>query len=644
MAEVNALTTKIVLAGEDKASAPINKVKKEFDGLKNSLKDVKNEFAKLDEQSQETSNNVEETGKSAKKAGKDADKGTNSFTKFFNQLKRIATYRLIRSALKWITQGFREGIGNLYQWSALNDGVFKASMDNLATSMLYIKNVMGTALAPVIQDIVVPAIYAISEAVADAVNWLNQLIAILKGETTYTKAIRKQTEYAKATGGAAKELRRMLLGFDEINRLDDNKGGGGGSSVDYGGMFETAAVDEKLAASLDSLRLSIKDVFFEWENVNPEQAVEKAIVGTTGIFGGVAGFMIGGVPGALVGTVAGVAIGLIIDSATFDHDGTVSEDELRTLLRIGVGGFLGGIAGFALMKNPAGALIGFEVGAAVTALVSHFLMEPGGSGDESELKALMKYALGGFFAGIAGFMLTKSPQGFIIGASAGMILSAVLNEVDFKNGKTGSKTSLYNSMIDALMLIIAGSKAVGYLSAALGVSSGALIGFTLAVTLTLAILSVDWTGKDLLTNAIKDVESQGGSINGAVNLVKEIDKANAASAINKYQDDGKKKTMNLKSTLRADGGYVNAGSLFIAGEAGAEFVGNINGRTGVMNTDQFGEVMQPTTMAIYEIGNAIVGAVNNIPVPSVKIGDRDIYRASERGKRLTGSSLVQGAR
>ena len=41
----------------------------------------------------------------------------------------------------------------------------------------------------------------------------------------------------------------------------------------------------------------------------------------------------------------------------------------------------------------------------------------------------------------------------------------------------------------------------------------------------------------------------------------------------------------------ADGGYPMQGQMFIAREAGAELVGNVGGRTGVVNNDQIVEAV-----------------------------------------------------
>ena len=61
----------------------------------------------------------------------------------------------------------------------------------------------------------------------------------------------------------------------------------------------------------------------------------------------------------------------------------------------------------------------------------------------------------------------------------------------------------------------------------------------------------------------------------------------------------------------ANGGYPTAGSMFIAGEAGPEYVGSFGGQTGVMNSDQM-------AVALY---NAMSAALANMP----QQGGPDIY-------------------
>ena len=67
------------------------------------------------------------------------------------------------------------------------------------------------------------------------------------------------------------------------------------------------------------------------------------------------------------------------------------------------------------------------------------------------------------------------------------------------------------------------------------------------------------------------------------------------------------------------------GSMFIAGEAGAELVGNINGRTGVANTDQIED-------AIYQASyDAMSKALSENNMSVIVEGDADgMFRAFQR--------------
>ena len=183
-------------------------------------------------------------------------------TGFLSAIKRIAVYRAIRTALKEITQGFREGMQNLYQYSLLIDGKFKDSMDSLATSALYLKNSLGAMVAPIVNALA-PAVDYLVDKFVDLLNTFNELIATLTGASTWTKALKYPKAYAEEAdkaSGSAKKLRATLLGFDEINRLDDNSKGGRGSgtdALDYSKMFEEQDVSESARAWADRLRDAI---------------------------------------------------------------------------------------------------------------------------------------------------------------------------------------------------------------------------------------------------------------------------------------------------------------------------------------------------------------------------------------------------
>lgn len=195
---------------------------------------------------------------------------TKSIKGVIGGFKRIVGYRIIRSIIREITQGFQEGVKNLYEWSRLTGGAmgsrnktFAQSLDQIATSLLYFKNSIGAAVAPIINALA-PAIDFLIDKIVTLINVLNQLFAKLTGATSWTRAKKKATEYGDAVSGAgqaAEEALRYLAPFDELNVLPDQKdngSGGGGGGTDYSDMFEDVTeFNEAIANFADMIREKI---------------------------------------------------------------------------------------------------------------------------------------------------------------------------------------------------------------------------------------------------------------------------------------------------------------------------------------------------------------------------------------------------
>lgn len=200
---------------------------------------------------------------------------TSALGSFLSSIKRIALYRMIRFAMSQLTQCFKDGINNLYNYSALMGGTFANSMNSLATNAQYLKNSMGAMAAPLINALA-PAIDFVIGKVVALFNILNQLFARLTGSKTYTAAKKVASTYggaakdaagtaSKAAKKAADEIKRYTLGFDELNILGDNNkdssgsggdggGGGGASTPDYGSMFEELPIDNSISEFADKLK------------------------------------------------------------------------------------------------------------------------------------------------------------------------------------------------------------------------------------------------------------------------------------------------------------------------------------------------------------------------------------------------------
>lgn len=172
--------------------------------------------------------------------------------KLLDSIKRIAFYRTIRSFLSMITEGFKVGIQNLYQYSSIMGTEFKPAMDQLATSALYLKNSIGAMAAPIIQTLA-PVIDILVDKFVMLINIINQFFAALTGQG-YTRAIKQAKEYAEATDDAEKSLKSFTLGIDELNVIDTSVGAGAGLVQDFENMFEEAEIDPKIQSLADNLK------------------------------------------------------------------------------------------------------------------------------------------------------------------------------------------------------------------------------------------------------------------------------------------------------------------------------------------------------------------------------------------------------
>lgn len=159
---------------------------------------------------------------------------SDGFKKLAQSFGRVLKYKAISFVLNQISAAIKDGTKNFYEYSRAIGGDFSKNLDNIATGLLYFKNSVGAAVAPIVNALA-PAFDILIDKVIESINWFNQLISKLTGASTWTKAIRQQTTYAEATTQAADATKRLLAGFDELNIIGSSSKGTG---TNVGGMFE----------------------------------------------------------------------------------------------------------------------------------------------------------------------------------------------------------------------------------------------------------------------------------------------------------------------------------------------------------------------------------------------------------------------
>lgn len=611
-------------------------------------------------------------------------------------LGRIAVYRVVRSAIKGISTACKEGVNNLVQYSAALNSTDAASanatMSEYASTLLQVKNSVGAAVMPALAALL-PVINTIASAFITAANAVNQFFQALRGQSTFTKAKKNTVDYAKSlktASGAAKELQKTLLGFDEINRLnDENKGGGGGAAgADYSNMFEEAQISEKAQKFAEVLT-----------------KIQEFVTSAYGILTSALGmFVIGAI---LTFSGANILLGLGLMAAgayLFAKEIAANWDEMtekvkdtieKIMIAVGAGVLVVGvILAFSGANIPLG--IGLMLtGAAVLGAAAKL--------DWERMKKQLQGTLGKILAAVSagllvlGCVLTFSGAnlplgiGLMIAGAAGLAGVVAVNWDYIKDqlqGVFGKIAVIGSTLLLAvglvlvftgvgiplgIALIIAGITGYGAVTAAnwdsvnawltkawekikrsaesvgkIAIGS-ALVFSGVGTTVGLPMLADGYSsiGKEFDWNTIPDkIKGVFNDIKAwwAVSIVPWISDAKASIA--SIFDFGSSTKLPAASNVVkpkfshtvgrfASGGFVTSGDIFMAREAGPEFVGSIGGRTAVANNDQ---IVEAVSDGVYRAIAPLVSGMGKSDT-RVYLDGREITAGQNRRNRMYGAAL-----
>lgn len=169
-----------------------------------------------------------------------------TITSLLGRFKQLVKYRMLRSVLRHITSGFSEGIQNVYNYSKAVGTSLAPAMDQAATVLQQMKNSVGAAVAPLIQSLV-PVLQTVVNWFITAMNYANQFFALMRGQTSWTRALPEQAEAfeksSKSAKNASKAMKDLLADWDELNIIQSQGSDGSGSSTaktaeEYSQMFE----------------------------------------------------------------------------------------------------------------------------------------------------------------------------------------------------------------------------------------------------------------------------------------------------------------------------------------------------------------------------------------------------------------------
>ena len=683
------------------------KASKTLQGVADAAKDMGKSTSDAAKDTEKLDDAVEKTGKDVEEAGKKADRASKGgLSNFFAMVRRIAVYRAIRSALKFLTNAIREGFEMFSTWDKEQNNYMAgtaANVEKLSEKWTMLKGQIG-ALGGALFNSLAPAITWVVDKLTSLVDLLQMVIRSLQGEYTYYKLIYKSAE---ATTGQAKALKRILFGFDELNVL--NSLSGGGASISGGSWeYEPLPINNTWLNKIADFSNKIKEATGLSDDWHKTLSV---LIPALVLLGG--GKVLGGLLGLLPGLISGFKQK---NTSLADQTSKVTQDATATQgLATSLGTALGAATLFSLFigKNP------FNLTVNKPALdfsdyettINEFnqfckenninvqvnMPEVSFTETETEINKAKQYAknnpvnvqvnnptpnfaptystiasakvfaknnpitmryetvanlqgltdLAVAHAASATYYATNPiPMSFSLPATA--VLGAA---VSLRNTLQG----WFNDNVLRIPIALGKGTAQGYGNRTASLNASALAGSgvasaTSAVSRGSTVASVEKQIQDTMLAYESDLWHQGGTLGKAVGTIGGGLLASLTGgsvlATGALAGSGLLASIlplfGLAGSFASGGTIPNTGSLFYAGEAGAEVVANMGHSTGVMNVSQMQEAVASGNVdvvnAVYAIGNMLSQTINSknfdVYMDSAKVGQsvsKYQYNQARRG-------------
>lgn len=263
------VTQSKLLAEEQKLENMNSRLNTSYAGIKNNIQKYLKSLFKTDSATKKVTNSTSKLGKSVR----------NTQLSMGRMLVTSVLFSTVFRIISAVTSGIGEGVNNLAQHS----GTVNNSLSAMISSLERLKNAFATAFAPII-NVVSPIISAFIDMLARAVTYVGMFFAALTGQSSFTKAVAVQKDYAAAlqdTAGSAQDAadamedaekakNSYLSGLDEVNRYQSDKGSGsagtsgpsaGGGGLSPSDMFETVPIENNIKNLADKLKKIFGEIF-----------------------------------------------------------------------------------------------------------------------------------------------------------------------------------------------------------------------------------------------------------------------------------------------------------------------------------------------------------------------------------------------
>ena len=218
---------------------------------------------RLQEQTKELEEQEKAAGELTQKVSENAKAGNiktaieEAKNSFKGSLKNIIKLGIGIRALTELFRKLRQYTIEAVRAYAENDPETKKSINELKASLQGLKASWGAAFAPIITA-VIPVLQTLIGWIKKAMDAIASFFAALSGKSTFKRAITntgKLRDNLSSGAGAAKEMKKQLIGIDTLTiAQDSSSGGGGGGGSGSGFEYEDVAISDKIKNNLGLIK------------------------------------------------------------------------------------------------------------------------------------------------------------------------------------------------------------------------------------------------------------------------------------------------------------------------------------------------------------------------------------------------------
>lgn len=524
--------------------------------------------------------------------------------------KSMLRYHAIMSQLPWV-QG---DMARTLDAPANQTRIFKSRINELSRAI-------GNIFIPILNKML-PYLIAVADLAREAAESIALFFGFTLPEVDYSSASASVGDIATDLDDAnssAKELKRTLMGFDEINRLNDTSSGASGAGAGGGVGFDIEPIEYDFLG--DRLARDLDDVKAKVEEIGEYVAIVGAGFAAWKLTKFIADLLIAKGKLDKFPTKMAIGITLSVVGIGLEVKGIISaiQTELNktSLVEILAGGGLT-IAGAALIGKQFGsALLGGGIGAVVAGLPMYIVGVYDAITKEMNWMNAALIATGSTMAGAGIGAIIGSvggPIGAGIGALIGLVVGALTDIGILIYQKWDEITDWWKTKVSEPFkrewtAMWEEEKAI-FVSAWNDIKTNATSTWTgMKTEFSSAWNEIKTSATNTWNNITSSIKSNFAEIvNGARTELTELKnlftnwKATIKTPHFEWSttplpsSDWRYKVLDalslptqipkLNVNWYAQGGFPNAGELFVAREAGAEMVGAIGRRTTVANNQQ----------------------------------------------------------